>query len=264
MSQDHTVADWRRIALTKAIHAVLAASGMHHSSGGTTQMTKAKGNRTMTKENKSLTARDTEIENISTAAREDGGFEKLLKFNKGDFLIGDEKIPLGAEFIAHVPAWMKTWIKFLDGKPVDNSRKVYRVALGEQPPEREELDDWPQNENWPDGIDGEPSDPWVFQNLLPLENLENSEVIIFASPSSGGKIAIGNLSTAYTRRAKKKPDCGLPIVKLATATFPSKKYGKVLRPDFEIVGWDEPSADSDIEVMPPASSKNEPNDEVPF
>lgn len=217
----------------------------------------------MTQENKSLTTRDTEIENISTAAREDGGFEKLLKFVKGDFLIGDEKIALGTEFIAHVPAWMKTWIEFRDGKPVDGSRKVYRVALGEQPPEREELGDL-DPKNWPPGLDGEPADPHVFQNLLPLENLENSEVVIFASPSAGGKIAIGNLSTAYTRRAKKKPDCGLPIVKLATATFPSKKYGKVLRPDFVIVGWDEPSSDSDIEVMPPASSKNELNDEVPF
>jgi hypothetical protein len=38
---------------------------------------------------------------------------------------------------------------------------------------------------------------------------------------------------AYARRAKKAPDCGQPIIKLATATFLSKKFGKVPCPSFE-------------------------------
>ena len=32
-----------------------------------------------------------EVENIQTAAREDAGFEKILKFKKGDYLIGDDE-----------------------------------------------------------------------------------------------------------------------------------------------------------------------------
>jgi hypothetical protein len=261
-ARDLKVAEWRRRTLTRAVHAVVAASGMS-SSGG-----KIKGPKTMTHERKDLTTRDTEIENISRTAQDDGGFEKILKFNKGTYAIGDEEIAVGAEFVAHVPAWTKCWIKFRDGKVVE--RKLYRVAAGEQPVEREELDDR-DSKTWPDGLDGKPSDAWVLQNLLPLENLETNEVIIFASPSTGGKISIGDLSRLYTRRARKVANCGLPIIKLAVSSFPSPKFGKVSRPHFEIVGWDEPSADSDIEVMPPTtpttpttSSKNEFDDSIPF
>ena len=39
--------------------------------------------------------RGTEAENILGAAREDAGFEKLLKFKKGEYLIGEELVPLG-------------------------------------------------------------------------------------------------------------------------------------------------------------------------
>jgi hypothetical protein len=121
----------------------------------------------MTQESKDLTTHDTEVENIQIAAQEDAGFEKILKFKKGDFFIGDENIPLGTEYVAHVRAWGKCWIKFVDSEMAD--RKMYRVALGEKPPEREELDDHDQD-NWPEGLDGRPADPWVFQYLLPLED----------------------------------------------------------------------------------------------
>ena len=41
-----------------------------------------------------------------------------------------------------------------------SDRKVYRVAYGERPPEREDLDDLDQDK-WPEGLDGNPADPWV-------------------------------------------------------------------------------------------------------
>jgi hypothetical protein len=100
--------------------------------------------------------RSTEAENILGAAREDAGFEKLLKFKKGEFLIGEELVPLGTEYIAHVVGWTKCWIKFVDGEVAD--RKPYRVAHGEQPPEREDLGDL-DRDTWPDGLDGKPADP---------------------------------------------------------------------------------------------------------
>jgi hypothetical protein len=59
-------------------------------------------------------------------------------------------------------------------------------------------------------------------------------------------------------------NCGQPIIKLAETDMPTKKFGKVPRPNFVIVGWDEPSSDSDIEVMPATTLKNELNDDVPF
>lgn len=90
-----------------------------------------------------LIRHNAEIENIRATAQEDAGFEKIFKFKKGDFLIDQEKIPLGTEYVAHAKAWTKCWIKFIDGEVKE--RKMYRVALGERPPEREELDDQDEN-----------------------------------------------------------------------------------------------------------------------
>ena len=92
-------------------------------------------------ESKSLAlSHETELENIHTAAKEDFGFEKLLKFAKGEFFVGQDEVPLGTEFIAHCTMWVKGWIKFNDDDEPPQ-RKMYRVAYGETPPEREDLDD---------------------------------------------------------------------------------------------------------------------------
>ena len=201
-----------------------------------------------------------EVKNIQTAAREDAGFEKILKFKKGDYLIGDDEIALGTEYLAHAQAWAKCWIKFLDGEVVE--RKMYRVALGEKPPDREELDDHDKG-NWPEGLDGKPADPWVHQYLLPLESPSSGEVVIFVTSSFGGRRAVADLCATYAKRAAKSPNCGQPLIKLAVTDMPTKKFGKVPRPLFEIADWDE--AASGIEVMPPpAASKNDLDDEIPF
>ena len=89
--------------------------------------------------NQNAPATNNEAENILEAAREHAGFEKLLKFRKGKYFIGEEEIPLGTELVAYPLAWTKSWTKFTDSKGVD--RQMYRVARGERPPERHELGD---------------------------------------------------------------------------------------------------------------------------
>ena len=111
--------------------------------------------------------RGTEAENILGAAREDAGFEKLLKFKKGEYLIGEELVPLGTEYVAHAVGWTKCWIKFVDGEVVE--RKTYRVAYGERPPEREDLDDL-DRDKWPEGLDGNPADPWRINTSCRLSS----------------------------------------------------------------------------------------------
>jgi hypothetical protein len=202
----------------------------------------------------------TEVENILGAAQEDAGFEKLLKFKKGEYFIGEELVPLGTEFIAHAIGWTKCWIKFGDDGVAE--RKTYRVALGEQPPEREDLGDLEKN-NWPKGIDGNPADPWSLQYLLPLERISDGEVVIFTTSSLGGRRAVADLCAAYAKRITKNASCGQPIVKLAKTEMPTKKFGRVPRPQFEIVGWDEPSKDIDV-MSPPIASEGEFDDSIPF
>jgi hypothetical protein len=255
------VMHWRRIALMEITRVVLAASDAR-SVGGTTE-----GSRAMTQENepqsKNIATRSSEVENIHAAAQEDTGFEKILKFKKGDYFIDEEIIPLGTEFVAHAVGWTKSWIKFVDGEVAE--RKMYRVAAGGRPPEREELDDLDQDK-WPEGLDGNPADPWVYQYLLPLEYLSSGEVVIFVTPSFGGRRAVADLCSAYAKRTKKVNNCGQPIVKLAKTEMPTKKFGKVPRPLFEIVSWDDANDDEGggDPTLPPTDPKDGSNDEIPF
>ena len=251
VKRSHGFTQWRRVAL-EISHVDLAAERRALLCGGTTQ-----GKRAMMQE---LTMQSTEVENIHTAAQEDAGFEKILKFKKGEYLIGEELIPLGAQYLAHARAWTKCWIKFCDGEVAE--RKPYRVALGEKPPEREDLDDLDKT-LWPEGIDGKPADPWVFQYLLPLEDLSTGEVVIFVASSFGGRRAIADLCAAYAKRAAKATRCGQPIVRLGKAEMPTKKFGKVPRPLFEVVRWDD-AVDDVSPVAPPIALKHDLDDEIPF
>ena len=205
-----------------------------------------------------LTTHGTELENIATAAQEDAGFEKILKFKKGEYFVGEEEILLGSEYLAHVVGWTKCWIKFVDGEVAE--RKIYPVAKGARPPDREDLDDLDESK-WEEGLDGKPADPWVYQYLLPLENRSNGELVIFVTSSFGGRRAVADLCQLYTRRMQKMGP-GQPIIKLAKADMPTKKFGKVPRPLFEVIGWD----NNPVESSPPAetSSSGDTNDSIPF
>jgi hypothetical protein len=201
-------------------------------------------------ENKDLT-QHSEIENIQAAAKEDSGFEEFLTFKKGHYFVGDDEIPLGTKFIAYAKSWVKIWIKFVEGEPPQ--RQVYRVALGERPPERDELDDL-DDSKWTPGLDDKPSDPWVFQFLLPLENVDSGEVLIFKTQSFGGKRAVAKLCETWAKRAGRVSGCGSPIVKLAASEMPSKKWGRVPAPHFEIINWDD-RATAEPDVLPPAPNE---------
>lgn len=219
--------------------------------------------------NKSITTRGAEVENIENEARSDAGFDPFLTFKKGDYFISDDGVALGTEFIAHAIGWTKVWRKY-DGEQVVE-RRVYRVAKGERPPEREDLDDWPGTENWPVGDDGKAYDPWALQYLVPFENPETGEVVVFTTRSIGGRRAVADLCKAWTTRTKKITNCGQPKIKLAVTDFPSKRYGKVKRPLFTVIGWDDrDQTDAAVEVLPPddgeefGSSGGAMDDEIPF
>jgi hypothetical protein len=217
--------------------------------------------------NKNLTTQSTEAENIEEAAHEDAAFEAFLVFKKGDYFIGEEKVSINTEYVAHAVGWTKVWRKY-DGEQL-MERHVYRVAKREKPPAREDLDDWPGTENWPIGEDGKTYDPWVLQYLMPFENPETGEVVIFITRSVGGRRAVADLCTAWAKRTKRVENCGQPKIKLAVTDMPSKKWGPVKRPLFQIVGWDDREA---VEVLPPddgrefgsSSGGAGMNDEIPF
>jgi hypothetical protein len=212
----------------------------------------------------------TEANAIAEAARDDAGFDSLLKFKKGTYECGvDEQtgqpkeIPLGTELIAHVVGWTKCWIKFIDGQVAE--RKMYPVIEGKRVPDREELDcknedEWPYRPNTK-----ERSDPWVYQYILPVESHDGEFQALFVTSSMGGRRAVADLGKAYSHRAKRTGISAQPIIKLGTAIMPSKAWGDVDRPLFEIAGWDE-NVEGIRKVAAPDTLKQENpfDDSIPF
>jgi hypothetical protein len=73
-----------------------------------TEITKASSN--------AVAARTKEVENIAAAAKQDAGFDAILKFKKGVYAVDEKTVPLGTEYLAHATAWVKSWTKFIDGE----------------------------------------------------------------------------------------------------------------------------------------------------
>lgn len=219
---------------------------------------------------KKLTTYSSEVANIQKAARKDAGLEKRLKYKKGDYLLDgvETPVPHGTKYRAHPEAWTKMWVRFEkddDGnfKRADQNQKVYRVAKGEQAPEREDLGDM-DDTKWAKGPDGKtPSDPWVLFYLLPFESMSDDELVVFSTRTIGGRRAVADLCSAYARHITKNGG-GQPIIKLAEDVMPTKRYGKVSRPKFDIVGWDDDAASdlSPVDDMPPDDGGLPPLDDA--
>lgn len=206
-----------------------------------------------------LTNISDEAKNIGDEASNDTGFQAMIKFKKGDYWCGDDQVPLGTRYLAHAIGWTKSWVHFENRTVVE--RRNFRVAKREKAPERDEL---PNNDpnTWPFGLDGRnKADPWVLQYLLPMEDMDTGEVAIFVGSSFGGRRAVGEVCSAYARRAAKQKT-GQPIVELQQTTFSTKNYGEVRRPLFKIVGWDDASLDATAPVK--LTPKEEFQDEIPF
>ena len=202
-----------------------------------------------------------EADAILAGAQTDAGFERMLKFKKGKYTDSDGlDVPMGTKFIAHAVGYTKCWIKFVNQEFVE--KHMYRVNLKEVPPDRDQLDDNDPTK-WPIGISGGPSDPWVLQSILPLED-ERGELMLFVASSFGGKRAVADVCRSYALRTKRTNTSEQPIIVLKEATMPTKRFGPVPRPFFEIVGWDRVT-EGVREVRPANESlKEEMNDDIPF
>ena len=199
-----------------------------------------------------------EADALLKGAMADAGFEKMLKYVKGKWIDSEGvEYPMGSKFVAHCVGYTKAWVKFKNREFVE--KHLYRVGLGEVPPERDQLDDNDQSK-WSIGISGFPSDPWVQQSLLPLED-DAGDILVFIASSFGGRRAIADLVRAYSQRTKRTNVSEQPIILLKDTIMNTKRFGAVQRPFLEIVGWD----NGEGNPKPAQESlKDEMNDEIPF
>jgi hypothetical protein len=174
---------------------------------------------------------------LAKFADENGGGPggPLLKFKKDEhFVLGADKVAEGTEFLAHVREVRKGWSKFENKKLVEE--KSGKPVLGFVLPEREELGDT-DPKKWPKNDAGAHTDPWVKQAFLPLENVATGQIVVFVSSSQGGMGAIATLCGAAARNLHR----GNPRIKLRVGSYKHPKFGRVQIPEFTVVGWDDPS-----------------------
>jgi hypothetical protein len=155
---------------------------------------------------------------------------RLLKFVKGKWEVGDDELPAGREFVAHVHQLMHGWVKFTDGKVAE--QRVGIVSDGFALATRDELGDTDQSQ-WEKDHAGAPRDPWTCQYYLPLEDAETGELLTFVTGSQGGNSAIGKLTNQFVRKWRN----GLPLVRLATSWYKHKNFGRVETPELIVTGW---------------------------
>jgi hypothetical protein len=162
----------------------------------------------------------------------------LLRFKKGRFVVGEDEVAIGHEYIAYPFDALRGCVRW-EGDAVVEQR-LGRIA----DKFRLEREDLPKEEDWKE------------QRVLPLEDVDTGEFVAFVSGSFGGKMAINDLITKVARAVKSGRGEATPLIRLAVSKFTSKQYGEIDRPSFEIVS--EPK-----EVTKPTIS-NEMSDEIPF
>src|SRR5262249_50322017 len=73
---------------------------------------------------------------LQVAAESSGNFGKLLKFVKGKWEVGDDEVPIGTEYIAHIDQLARGWVHFEDGEivgdPIIEKIVGTRGAVGQQ------------------------------------------------------------------------------------------------------------------------------------
>jgi hypothetical protein len=127
-------------------------------------------------------------------------------------------------------------------------------------PARESLGDNDEAE-WPAGLSGAPSDPWLHQQLLPLQHAKTRELFTFGTTNATGRRAVGNLLRSYDRLRRSSPD-EVPVVRLRHGGYNHRddRIGWVNTPIFVVIG----RTKRDLAAAPDTSTAGDMNDEIPL
>jgi hypothetical protein len=182
---------------------------------------------------------------------------QLLKFNKGEWLVGqeEEEMPIGTELVAATHLLQSGWMRWEDGKPVETIMGLR--SEGFKPPPRESLGHTDKSE-WGE-LNGQVIDPWRRADVLLMADPKTGQVYTFSPMSDGGLQAIKKLMREYGPHMRVAPD-EIPTVRLGSSWYKHPKYSKVYKPELELVedGWRDVNdvsfepVDEDVEEAAPA------------
>jgi hypothetical protein len=187
----------------------------------------------------------------------------LVRFDgkAGQFVLassGDALDPM-KRYIARLPDMWVGWIKF-NGEGEPPSRVGGLLYDGYVMPPREALADTDESE-WPLGLDDQPTDPWLHQQLIPIQDAGTWEILCFGTTSPTGRTAVGALLRAYNRSRRANPN-EVPIIQLVPSSYQHRTFGKVNIPRFVICG--KTKYDAITEPEPELPLGDELNDKVGF
>jgi len=164
---------------------------------------------------------------------------QLVKFNKGEkkfFILGtEEEVSPAIDFVALMGEAFHGWVKF-GGEGEPPTRVMGPIYGGKfvKPP-REELGDldlsW-----WRPGLNGQPTDPWLQEVLLPLQNVQTQALYTFGTNNSTGRNAVGRLLHHYNAMLRRGDTTHYPVVRLTPSGYHDKRYGWVDTPSFTVMG----------------------------
>jgi hypothetical protein len=177
------------------------------------------------------------FENYADRADGQAQFGPLLKFTKGDYLIGrdGEECP-EKEVVAIVPGLTVGWIRWEDNFSVEH--RMGLLMEGFVPPALETLNHRDKAQ-WELDNSGKPRDPWQESAYLPVISVNAENIYTFATSSDGGRRrAIAPLCREYGAHIRQHPD-ELPVIGLEQDSYmhPDRSIGRVKYPLFPIKRW---------------------------
>jgi hypothetical protein len=148
------------------------------------------------------------------------------RFIDGDYYSFKEPIDVGDESFVVLDI-LKGWQKLEKGCPPEYSMQL----KGEPKPAQPHVD----KADWPPGLPGQQAThPWKWTVFVWLLNTKTGEISTFTTNTTGGHIAVKELSDQVHFMRQMRPGA-MPVVALESTIVPNEF--RTPRPRFRILGW---------------------------
>ena len=160
----------------------------------------------------------------------------------------------------------------------DNVSEFILKEPGKPLPDVDELNEQIPQDEWEEGLNGEPRPPWQRVYVVYLIRLHDASILTFISGTAGARIAYNALTSKVYNMKVLRGTSVAPIVKLSSKPMKTK-FGTKMRPDFEVVEFREIGGSSVPQIespktggggeqigkpVKPMSIQEELNDNLPF
>lgn len=172
----------------------------------------------------------------AAAAALSGDTKPILKFDKGDWYLGQdsEEVAMGTRFALNMADAQWGWLRWRN-KKVDDRRMV-TIASGGAISTRSDLGHLDE-QLWERDKDSKPIDPWAKTIELPAREVsdERREVTLSGS-SKGWEGCCKALFKAFGEGMRVNPG-KIPVVELGVGKYQHREWGIVKVPVLTIVEW---------------------------